>query len=211
MDKGEPIVSAESPTVFLVDDDPSVQCSLTRLFTGAGYAVAAYSLARALLASAPGDRPGCVVTNLQIPDMDGIELQTALREQRWPQPVLFISAYADIPAVVKTMKAGAVDFLLTPCSGDVLLAAVACAVALDQKARQERRAKTALRARFATLTPQENRVCRLVGGGLASKEIAAELGIAEQTVRLHRHRIMQKLAASSVSHLVRLCLEHSGD
>ena len=203
-------MSAESPTVFLVDDDPSAQRSLTRLFTGAGYAVAAYSLARALLASAPGDRPGCVVTNLRIPDMDGIELQAALREQKWPQPVIFISAYADIPAVVKTMKAGAVDFLLKPCSGDVLLAAVAGAVALDQKARQERRAKTDLRARFAKLTPQENRVCRLVVGGLASKEIASELGIAEQTIRLHRHRIMQKLAASSVSHLVRLCLEYDG-
>lgn len=198
------IGSEDPPTLFLVDIDPLARRSVQQLLIRASYAVEMYSSAHAFLASGPGDRPGCVITELRLPDMDGIELQAALRQKRCRQPVLFLSAHADVPAAVSAIKAGAIDFLLKPCDRDVLSAAVAGAIALDSKYRQERQDKAALLARFDKLTLQESRICRLVAAGLANKEIASELGIAEQTVRLHRHRAMRKISANSVAELIRL-------
>ena len=192
------------PTLFLVDVDPLPLQSIEHLHNRGSFSVESYASAYALLSSGPGDRPGCVITELRLPDMDGIELQSALRKNSCRQPVLFLSAYADVPAAVRAIKDGAVDFLLKPCASEVLATAVAAAIALDSKNRKERLDRAALQARFETLTLQESKICRLVAEGLANKEIASELGIAEQTVRLHRHRAMRKTAANSVADLMRM-------
>lgn len=203
--------SESPPTLFLVDGDPLARRLIQPLLSQASYALETYSCAQALLANGPGDRPGCVITELRLPDMDGLALQAALRQQRCRQPVLFLSAHADVAAAVRAIKAGAIDFLLKPCAGEVLAAAVAGAIALDSKYRKERHDKAALQARFDTLTLQENKICRLVAEGLANKEIASDLKIAEQTVRLHRHRAMRKIAANSVADLMRLLTAIASD
>ncbi|HEX5744750.1 MAG TPA: response regulator [Archangium sp.] len=192
------------PTVFVVDDDPSVLRSLTRMFQVEGYAVEGFAHPRQMLAHGPGRRPGCVVMDLRMPELNGLELQEELRRVGWLHPIIFISGHGDVPAAVKAMKAGAVDFLPKPFSTGELLAAVERALAQDRAAAAAEQELEALRARFASLSPREWQVCRMVARGLLNKQIAAELGTAEQTVRLQRGRVMDKLAVDSVAELVRL-------
>jgi len=190
--------------VFVVDDDPSVLRSLERMFQVEGYVVESFAHPRHLLARGPGQRPGCVVMDLRMPELNGLELQEALRREGWKQPIVFISGHGDVPVAVQAMKAGAVDFLPKPFSTEDLLAAVERALAQDRAARAVEEEREALRARFSTLSPRERQVCELVTQGLLNKQIAAMLGTAEQTVRLQRSRVMEKLAVDSVAELVRL-------
>jgi FixJ family two-component response regulator len=191
-------------TVFVVDDDPSVLRGLERLLRAAEYAVETFASARAFLESAPVDRPGCVVVDLRMPELSGLDLQEELSRRGFPLPLIFLTGHGDVPSSVRAMKGGAVDFLSKPCDETDLLAAVERALARDSEARAARTEGEAVRARFAALTPREHEVCLLVAKGLLNKQIAAELGTSEKTVKVHRGRVMEKLGADSVADLVRL-------
>jgi FixJ family two-component response regulator len=201
--------SQERSTVFVVDDDPSVLRSLSRMFQLEGYVIEGFDHPRQLLERKPGGRPGCVVLDLRMPELNGLELQEEMRRAGWKQPIIFISGHGDVPAAVKAMKAGAVDFLPKPVGMAELLEAVERALARDRAAVASEQELEALRVRFSTLSPREREVCQWVARGLLNKQIAAELGTAEQTVRLQRARAMEKLAVDSVPELVRL-LERLG-
>lgn len=191
-------------TVFVVDDDPSVLRSLERLLRAAEYAVETYASPRAYLESAPVDRPGCVVVDLRMPDLSGLDLQEELSRRGFALPLIFLTGHGDVPSSVRAMKAGAIDFLSKPCEDTDLIAAVERALSRDAEARAARAEKEVIRVRFESLTPREREVCVLVARGLPNKQIAAELGAAEKTVKVHRGRVMEKLGADSVAALVRL-------
>ncbi|MBN9687364.1 MULTISPECIES: response regulator transcription factor [unclassified Corallococcus] len=195
--------------MFVVDDDASVLRSLARMFQLEGYAVESFNHPRRLLERGPGPRPGCAVMDLRMPDLNGLELQEELRRAGWMHPIVFISGHGDVPAAVTAMKAGAVDFLPKPLSTAALLDAVERALAKDRAALSSEQEHQALKARFSALSPREWEVCRKVAQGLINKQIAAELGTAEQTVRQQRSRVMEKLKVDSVPELVRL-LEQLG-
>jgi FixJ family two-component response regulator len=191
-------------TVFVVDDDPSVLRALERLLRSAGYAVEAHASPREFLERAPAERPGCVVVDLRMPEVNGLELQQGLEERGCPLPLVFLSGQADVGSSVRAMKAGAIDFLSKPCEDEVLIAAVERAIDRDAQARAARQAQEELRERFEALTPREREVCLGVARGLLNKQIAAELGAAEKTIKKHRGRVMEKLGVESVADLVRL-------
>ncbi|MDY7228241.1 response regulator transcription factor [Hyalangium rubrum] len=197
-------MNQERPVVLVVDDDPSVLRSLERLLQVEGYAVETFSHPRQLLERSPAQGPRCVVMDLRMPELNGLELQEELRRAGWSHPIVFISGHGDVPAAVKAMKAGAVDFLPKPFSAADLLGAVERALAQDRQALAKQGEREALRARFSVLSPREWQVCQLVAQGRLNKQIAAELGTAEQTVRLQRSRAMEKLAVESVAELVQL-------
>ncbi|MCY1035376.1 response regulator [Corallococcus sp. BB11-1] len=197
-------MKTDSPTVFVVDDDPSVLRSLERMFQTEGYKVQGFAHPRQMLEREPWPGPGCVVMDLRMPEFNGLELQERLGQAGWTHPIVFISGHGDVTTAVRAMKAGALDFLPKPFSSEDLLAAVTQALAKDQAARAHEADHALLQARFATLSPREWEVCRGVARGLLSKQIAAELGTAEQTVRLQRGRVMAKLSVGSVAELVRL-------
>ncbi|WP_437940541.1 response regulator transcription factor [Sorangium sp. So ce341] len=195
---------AISPTVFVVDDDPSVLRALERLLRSAGYAVEGHASPEAFLERAPSERPGCVVVDLRMPGLGGLELQDELSRQGCPLPVVFLTGHGDVSSSVRAMKAGAIDFLTKPCDDTDLLAAVERAIARDAGARAARGEQQALRTRFEALTPREREVCLRVAQGLLNKQIAEELGAAEKTIKVHRGRVMEKLGVESVAELVRL-------
>jgi FixJ family two-component response regulator len=190
--------------VFVVDDDPSVLRGLERLFRSAGYDVEGYASPRDFLSRVGADRPGCVVVDLRMPDMGGLELQEELARKGSPLPLVFLTGHGDVPSSVRAMKAGAIDFLTKPCDDTDLLSAVERALARDVQKRAEREELGVLRMRFEALTPREQEVCALVARGLLNKQIAAELGTAEKTIKVHRGRVMEKLGVDSIVDLVRL-------
>jgi FixJ family two-component response regulator len=195
--------SSPLPTVFVVDDDPSVRKSIARLLRAAGYAVETCASAQELL---DGDRlagHGCLVLDVQLPGMNGLELQEKLEGAGCDLPIVFITGHGDIPSSVKAMKAGAVDFLPKPFQDEDLLRAIRQAIARDGRQRIERAEREAIAARHATLTPREREVMALVVTGRLNKQIAAELGTAEKTIKVHRHRVMEKMGVASVADLVR--------
>ncbi|WP_438011137.1 response regulator [Sorangium sp. So ce321] len=193
-----------APTVFVVDDDPSVLRALERLLRAAGHAVEAYASPGAFLERAPSERPGCAVIDLRMPGLDGIELQEQLSRRGCPLPIVFLTGHGDVPSSVRAMKAGAIDFLTKPCDDTDLLAAVARAIERDARGRTALGEQQALRTRFEALTPREREVCLRVAQGLMNKQIADELGAAEKTIKVHRGRVMEKLGVESVAELVRL-------
>jgi len=190
--------------VFLVDDDPAVCKALMRLIGVAGYAVEAFDAPGAFLARAPHPGPTCLVLDLRMPGMTGLQLQEALERAGRTLPIVFISGRADVPASVKAMKAGAVDFLSKPIDEGELLAAIEGALERDRSRRTARARREVLDARFGRLTRREQEVCALVASGLLNKQIASELGTTEKTVKVHRGRVMAKLEVNSVAELVRL-------
>ena len=198
-----------APLVFLVDDDASVRKSLARLVKTAGYEAELFASVRDFLARAPYDGPCCLVLDVRMPGLTGLDLQEALRVAGQRLAIVFITGHRDVPASVKAMKAGAVDFLTKPVDAETLLAAIRQAVArtITDRRRQARVAE--VRDRMATLTPREAAVFALVVTGMLNKQIGAELGIAEKTVKVHRARVMEKMQAGSLAELVRLADEGS--
>jgi FixJ family two-component response regulator len=198
-----------APLVFLVDDDASVRKSLARLVKTAGYEAELFASVRDFLARAPYDGPCCLVLDVRMPGLTGLDLQEALRVAGQRLSIVFITGHRDVPASVKAMKAGAVDFLTKPVDAETLLAAIRQAVArtLTDRRRQARVAE--VRDRMATLTPREAAVFALVVTGMLNKQIGAKLGIAEKTVKVHRARVMEKMQAGSLAELVRLADEGS--
>jgi len=189
--------------VFVVDDDPRVREAVTELLLSAGLnAVAFGSVAEFLMRSKP-DLPGCLVLDVHMPDINGLDLQKQLAATDHV-PIVFITGRGDIPMSVRAIKAGALDFLTKPFSDDALLQVVAVAIEEDRKALQERTVLAQLRTRYASLTPRERDVLPLVIAGLLNKQAAAELGISEITLQIHRSNLMRKMAAGSVADLVRV-------
>lgn len=194
----------EDATVFLVDDDPSVLRAIGRLVRSAGWAVAAFGSPREFLEQQRRDVAGCLVLDVNMPGLTGLELQRALMDAGNCLPIIFLTGDGDVPSSVRAMKAGAVDFRSKPCSDDELLAAIRVALARDRIARLDRAQKRAACERLALLTPREHQVMLGVIAGKMNKQIAADLQIAEKTVKVHRGRVMDKLEVPSVADLVRL-------
>ena len=191
-------------TVFVVDDYAPGRRSISRLLRAAGFAVAAFASAKEFLAQFDPQTPGCLVLDLAMPAVSGLELQNILVEKGSLLPIIFLTAHGDIPKSVQAMKHGASDFLTKPVNDEELLAAVGVAIEKDRALRQEQAELTEVRARLAMLTPREREVLEYVVAGKLNKEIAGDLGTVEQTVKVHRARVMQKMKVRSVAELVRL-------
>jgi FixJ family two-component response regulator len=206
---------SESPTVHVVDDDASMRRSLARLLGGAGFHVALYASAEELLAAAGPALTGCILLDLRLPGASGLELQDLLAERGCRTPVVFLTGHGDVPASVRAMKRGAVDFLQKPIAADDLFAAVAAAQALDAAGRRELVELDELRELAGTLSDRQREVWLRVVRGQLNKQIAHDLGIVERTVKMHRARVMEKLHAQSAADLVwmaaRLDLAGTGD
>ncbi|KQV90702.1 LuxR family transcriptional regulator [Massilia sp. Root351] len=192
------------PRVFVVDDQPAILKALTRLLASAGFAVAPYESAQAFLASGAAAEPGCLVLDLSMPDMDGMALQQALATQGSVLPLIFLTGHGDIASGVRAMKQGAFDFLTKPVDADELMAAVQAALELNTLLRTADAERDALRRRYDSLTPREREVMALLVEGLLNKQVAAQLGTVEKTVKVHRARVMQKMQVRSLTALVRL-------
>jgi FixJ family two-component response regulator len=191
-------------TAFLVDDDPGVLKALSRIVRTAGYKTVSYSSPRDFLREHDPSTPGCAILDLTMPELDGLELQEQLAQAGTERPIIFLSGHADVPASVRAMKAGAVDFLIKPVDRDKLLSAIAQAKDRDRKAREARCERQLIEAKLATLTQREREVLEHVVKGRLNKQIAAELGTVEKTIKVHRGRMMAKLGVRSVAELVRL-------
>jgi len=195
----------EAPTVFIVDDDEAVRDSLQILLETEGYRTEIFESAIAFLDAFQTVRPGCVVADVRMPDMTGLELQAALIERRLDVPIVIMTGHGDVPMAVRALKAGAIDFIEKPFTDDLLLDSIGRALAaVDASAQQ--RDLTAVAARLETLTPREREVLERLVRGQAHKAIAAELSISVQTVDVHRVRLMTKLEVQNLSALVRLAL-----
>jgi two-component system response regulator FixJ len=194
------------PVVFVVDDDDAVRESLEFSLKLAGHRVESFSSAFAFLDSGAPSRPGCLVTDIRMPEMDGIELQEEMRKRASSLPVIVITGHGDVPLAVRAMKAGAGDFLEKPFARDALLAAVRRALEANAKTVKTESDGEDVRRRIALLTPKEHEVFERVLAGKQSKVIAHELGASPRTVEIHRARMMKKLQASSLQDLVRLAI-----
>jgi FixJ family two-component response regulator len=190
--------------VSVIDDDALVLRSLGRLLQSAGYVVQTFSSAEDFLVYPDGGAPGCIVIDLSMPGLNGLQLQQALAGKANRRPVVFISGQASVASSVGAMKAGAVDFLTKPIDETTLLGAVRAAIEKDRAAREMRAAHAAIEDRLATLTPRELDVLELVVAGRLNKQIGAALGTAEKTVKVHRARMMRKMQVDSLADLVRL-------
>jgi FixJ family two-component response regulator len=190
--------------VFVVDDDASVRKSLGRLIKTAGFEVEAFASVGEFLARRPYDGPCCLVLDVRMPGLTGLDLQEALRAAGQRLSIVFVTGYRDVPASVKAMKGGAVDFLTKPVDEKVLLEAIRQAVARTQADRRHLARVAEVQSRIKTLTPREAGVFALVVTGMLNKQIGSELGIGEKTVKVHRARVMEKMRAGSLAELVRL-------
>jgi FixJ family two-component response regulator len=197
-------VSGDDAIVFIVDDDPSMCEALTRLLGTVGLRAQVFHTSQEFLRSKRPAAPSCLVLDVRLPGLSGLDLQRELASVIPPIQIVFITAHADIPMSVQAMKAGAVEFLTKPFRDQQLLDAVQQAIARDCAARDELAEVTALRRRYESLSPREHEVMTLVVAGLLNKQIAAELGTSEATVKAHRAQLMHKMEAESLAHLVRL-------
>jgi FixJ family two-component response regulator len=199
------LTSHESPgVVFVVDDDDSVRRALSRRLRVAGFAVEAFASAQEFLGGAALDATACVVTDVRMPGMSGLDLQSSLIAAGFDMPIVFITGHGDVPTSVQAMRAGAVHFLPKPFTDAQILSAVREALSLAVRRATERSVVSGVRARHATLTAREREVFTLVVDGLQNKLIADRLGAAEKTIKIHRGRVMAKMGAKSVADLVRI-------
>lgn len=194
------------PTVFVVDDDDNIRASLRFLIESVGLRAQTFASAQAFLENYDPAEPGCVVLDVRMPGMSGLELQDELNARGIEIPVIIVTAYGDIQMAVRAIKAGAVDFVEKPAGEQALLDQIQKAIAKDSEIRETRADQQVVTERFERLTPREREVMELVVDGLSSKEIAAQLGVSFKTVEAHRAKIMKKMEARSVPHLIRLSL-----
>jgi two-component system response regulator FixJ len=201
-------LAVTEPTVFVVDDDDAVRDSLTILLESAGYRAEPYGSGRALLEAVGPQARGCIIADVRMPGMDGLELQQALAQRGVGLPVIIMTGHGDVPIAVRAMKAGAVDFVEKPFAEDAMLSAVAAAMQREQQASRGSgvRLDAAALERLSQLTPRERDVLEALVSGHPNKVIAHRLQISPRTVEIHRARIMEKMAARSLSHLVRVSL-----
>jgi FixJ family two-component response regulator len=190
--------------IAIVDDDPSVRQGLQRLIRSLGWKDETFASAQEFLARPPTDAPSCLVLDLQMPDLSGLDLQKRMAEAGLETPIVFLTGHGDIPASVKAMKAGAVEFLTKPVDDEDLLRAIEEAIERDRRARQQHADMRDLRDRYESLTAREQQVMQEVVSGLLNKQIAAELHITEFTVKIHRGHVMRKMRADSLPDLVRM-------
>jgi FixJ family two-component response regulator len=194
----------QKPLVLVVDDDPSVRHGLTLLFRSVGFDTTAFGSAQEFLQVKLPDVPSCLVLDVRLPGQSGLEFQAELVKVNIHIPIIFMTGHGDIPMTVRAMKGGAVDFLAKPFRDQDMLDAVATAIERDRKRRASEKVLSDLRALFETLSPREREVMALVASGLMNKQVAAEMNLAEITVKIHRGRIMKKMRARSVADLVKV-------
>ena len=192
------------PTVFVVDDDPSVRRSTERLVRTMGFDVRTFASAKEFLDRARVEGPACLVLDVRLPGRGGLDLQRELAQAGVRIPIIFITGHGSIPMTVRAMKAGAVEFLTKPVRPRELLAAVGAAIERDRGAQRARLEAEALRGRYERLTPREREVMALVVGGQLNKQIAGELATSERTIKFHRAHVMEKMAAGSLAELVQM-------
>jgi FixJ family two-component response regulator len=198
------MMSLQQGTVFIVDDDPDVCRAVGRLVRGAGYEVREFNSARDFLVAHESEPPGCLLLDLSMPEVDGLQLQQSLVAAGCHRPIVFFSAIGDVHNTVRAMKAGAVNFLTKPVDRDELIGALTEAFAIDAAGRAKWETRHTIAGRMATLTPRERQVLEKVVAGRLNKQIAAELGTVEKTIKVHRSRVMQKLHASSLIQLIEI-------
>lgn len=198
---------SREPTVFVVDDDAALRKSLCWLIESINLKVKTFSSARAFLDSYDPQTPGCLVLDVRMPGMSGLELQAKLSTDGVAIPIIVITGYGDVPMAVRAMRAGAVDFIEKPVSDQVLLDRIQQAIAEDSKRRAARHEQSEFHERLELLTPREREVLRMVVAGLSSREIGEQLDVSFKTIEAHRAKIMKKMEATGVPHLVRMAIQ----
>jgi FixJ family two-component response regulator len=196
-------VTTDEPIVFIVDDDHRIREALCELLTSLGLRAHGFGSAAEYIAFSRPDQPACLVLDVKLPDINGLEFQAQIADRGHP-PIVFITGHGDIPSSVRAMKGGAIDFLTKPFRRSELIEAVHAAIGQDCVYRRERAKLAKLQQRFSNLTPREREVLPLVASGLLNKQAAAKLGISEVTLQIHRGKIMQKMGAASLADLVRI-------
>ena len=192
------------PIVFVVDDESAVGVSIKRLLHSVGFEARHFTSASEFLRAKRPDAPGCIVLDVRLPDLSGLDLQQELAKANVDLPVIFVTGHADIPMTVRAMKAGAVEFLTKPFREQELLEAVQRAISRHRQTRDQRASMRVLQSRYELLTPREREVYPLVASGLLNKQVAAELNASEKTIKVHRGQLMQKMEAHSLSDLIRM-------
>jgi FixJ family two-component response regulator len=190
--------------VFIIDDDPLYRASTERLVRSVGFSVQSFQSARDFVGSQRPNVPSCLILDVRLPGLSGLDLQRELAEAGVHLPIIFVTGHGDIPMSVQAMKAGAVEFLTKPFRDQILLDAIRQAIERDRVARQQRAREANLRRRYESLGPREQEVFKCVVSGMLNKQIADELGATERTIKFHRGHIMQKMQAKSLAELVRM-------